>query len=179
MPTAAAIVPGPHPERTELLDGAIWPTSGRSEPHVYAVLRVFRALVVRFDFPYVRARGPIRFDERNEPEPDLAVTRAVAEHYLIHGSPPLEDVRLAIEVSDSTLQKDLTRKAALYARGGLTDYWVLDLNARRLFVHRAPNPDGYTDVLAYTAPESVAPLSAPHHPIRIADLLPPLSPPSE
>ncbi len=47
-----------------------------------------------------------------------------------------------MEVSDSSLRYDRIEKASLYARSGIPDYWVLDLNARVLLVHRQPAPDG-------------------------------------
>ena len=56
------------------------------------------------------------------PEPDIVVAPPTSEDYV-----PLESIALAIEVSDSTLPYDLGRKAALYARNGVPEYWVVDL----------------------------------------------------
>ncbi len=53
------------------------------------------------------------------------------------------DLLLAIEISDSTLAKDLGPKARLYARHGVRHYWVLDAEARRALIHTEPGPEGY------------------------------------
>jgi Uma2 family endonuclease len=53
------------------------------------------------------------------------------------------DVLLLIEISDSTLAKDLDPKAALYARQGVRNYWVLDADARRALILTRPGPDGF------------------------------------
>ena len=37
-----------------------------------------------------------------------------------------------VEVSDTTLNFDLSVKAPLYARAGILEYWVMDIQARRL-----------------------------------------------
>jgi len=71
------------------------------------------------------------------------------------------------EVSDTTLDFDV-KKARLYARAGIPDYWVLDVNNRRLIVHREPNAGRYASVLAYGQDEIVAPLAAPQALFRVA-----------
>jgi len=52
-------------------------------------------------------------------------------------------------------------KAQLYARAGVADYWVLDVNGRRLIVHREPEASRYHSVTAYNDRERVAPLARP------------------
>jgi len=59
------------------------------------------------------------------------------------GAVPVEQVRLAVEVSDTTLADDLGRKRALYALGGIPEYWVVDLSARVVLQHWSPVGDAY------------------------------------
>jgi len=75
-------------------------------------------------------------------------------------------------VADSRLGFDLSTKAALYARAGILEYWVLDVNARRLIVDRDPQAGRYVSVAAYGEEESVAPLAAPDSYLRIRDAFP-------
>jgi len=75
-----------------------------------------------------------------------------------------------VEVSDSSLGFDLTTKAALYARAGIVEYWVLDVAGRRLIVHRDPRAGRYISVAAYGEEESVAPLAALESLLRVGDL---------
>ena len=86
---------------------------------------------------------------------------------------------LTLEIAVSSLATDRERKASLYARAGLADYWILNLIARVLEVYREPVPDADApfdwryarrDVIAPSG--RVAPLAAPHATIAVADLLP-------
>lgn len=77
-----------------------------------------------------------------------------------------------MEITDSTLRFDLTVKAGLYARAQIVEYWVADLTARRLIVHREPQPGGYRSVVAYSESERVAPLAAPQSELLVRNIFP-------
>jgi len=71
------------------------------------------------------------------------------------------------------------RKAAAYARAGIADYWILNLNDRVLEVYREPARPGparrswgYAAIDTLGADTAVTPLAAPAATIRVADLLP-------
>jgi Uma2 family endonuclease len=71
------------------------------------------------------------------------------------------------------------RKAAAYARAGIADYWILNLIARVLEVHREPLSPGparrhwsYSVIETLGAGATVTPLAASAAVIRVADLLP-------
>ena len=68
-------------------------------------------------------------------------------------------------------QNDLTVRARLYARAGIVEYWVLDLNAWRLIVHREPDGEAYRSVVAYSDAEKVAPLGAPQSEVLVGEML--------
>ena len=77
----------------------------------------------------VSAIGPIALDEDSEPEPDVAVVPGAPDDYAhAHPSRPV----LTVEVAESSLALDRQRKGSLYARAGLSDYWVLNLIDRVL-----------------------------------------------
>ncbi len=57
-------------------------------------------------------------------------------------NPQPGDIRLLVEISDTSLKYDLSVKAALYARAGIFEYWVVDVNGRRLIAHRDPEGAG-------------------------------------
>ena len=90
-------------------------------------------------------------------------------------SPRPGDLALVAEASASTAWFDRTKKALVFARAGIVDYWVVDLPARQVVVHRRPTPGGYAEVTAYAPGESVAPLGRPGDDIAVAALLPPTS----
>ena len=88
-------------------------------------------------------------------------------------------LRLVIEVSDTTLDSDTTVKAELYATAGIADYWVLDLNNRRLLIFRDPAPlpaglggTAYRTHLTLGPADAISPLAAPTVSFRVAELLP-------
>lgn len=76
-----------------------------------------------------------------------------------------------VEISDSTPALDLKTKASLYARAAIVEYWVVDVEGRRVIVHRSPTGGKYTSVVAYQANEAVAPLSASVSEFRLTDIL--------
>src|ERR1035438_10192541 len=57
----------------------------------------------------------------NEPVPDLIVLRQDQSHFT--SNPRAQDLLLAVEIADTSLNFDLTVKAALYARAGVSEYW--------------------------------------------------------
>jgi Uma2 family endonuclease len=107
----------------------------------------------------------------NEPEPDVIVLKRDLSHFT-SGNPRPQDLQLVVEVADSTLGFDLTKKASLYARAGIVEYWVLDVAGRRMIVDRDPQKGRYLSIEAYGSDESVAPLAAPESRFRIKDAFP-------
>lgn len=75
------------------------------------------------------------------PEPDIVVALPVKGRTMMH----LSHVALAVEISDSTLKFDLTRKLALYAREGIPEYWVADVKGRKLHQFWAPDGGKYLE----------------------------------
>jgi Uma2 family endonuclease len=160
------------PGTYELLDGEVVEKVGQNLPHNIACRKTLFALTLIFGEGYVLLPLSIAVNEENRPEPDIFVTRLRDTDYLNRGNPTPADMRLIVEVSDTTLWRDRNTKVALYCGAGVPDYWVLDVNARRLYVYRQPNATGYADVQEYDETHSVAPLAAPNNAIRVADLLP-------
>jgi Uma2 family endonuclease len=157
-------------EHLELIDGELINKKGRTSRHVISGMLLHEWLVGIFEFWHVLSHETIdvapRDNPSNEPEPDLVVLR---ESFVeLKARPQPENVLLVIEVADSTLSFDLATKAPLYARAGIPEYWVLDVNNRRFIVHREPIDGTYTSVLVYHEEESVAPLAAPRSEFRVA-----------
>ena len=130
-------------DRVELLDGVLVELSPQSDPHMYAIRRL-NALAL----PAVAAAGmelspqcPLGVRSPiSQPEPDLAVIPSVPRGE--HASRAL----LVVEISKSSRQLDLGRKAELYAEADIPEYWVLDVKRRELIVHRDPRDGRYTSV---------------------------------
>jgi Uma2 family endonuclease len=76
------------------------------------------------------------------PEPDIVLTS-----FRGNGPVPLDTIALVVEVSDTTLATDLGRKAHIYARAGVPEYWVVDLNEDRCLLHMGAGAEGYAEQL--------------------------------
>jgi Uma2 family endonuclease len=87
-----------------------------------------------------------------------------------------DELLLLVEVSDTTSCFDRTVKAALYARASVPEYWVLDISARALYVHRHPSGGDYRKVIRLSEDETIAPDSRPDAMVKVSELLPPASP---
>lgn len=159
-------------QRLELIEGELINKMGKKRSHVSSRVLLMRWLVQVFGELRVIPESPIDVAPEdnltNEPEPDLIVLKRDLSHFAEHNPQP-HDLHLLVEIADSTLGFDLKTKAALYARAGLAEYWVLDIAGRRLLVHRDPQEGHYTSVVAYGYEESVTPLAAPEAALRIRD----------
>jgi hypothetical protein len=76
-----------------------------------------------------------------------------------------------VELAQSSLAYDVGPKAALYARHGVAEYWVIDVDRARVHVHRAPDGEGWLDLRVVEAAELLAPAALPGLAIRLADFL--------
>lgn len=133
-------------DRTELIEGEIVDMPPIGPNHASVVGQLNKFLVQKMgDDALVRVQLPVRFAPRSEPQPGFALVTPRADHY--RGAHPVaRDVLLLIEVSDSTLRYDLDTKARLYAAHGITEYWVVDLVAGRVWRHRGPNRGRYAEI---------------------------------
>ena len=164
-------------DRIELIGGELMVAEPESAEHYTAIRKSARALQAAFGPGWeVRQDGSIALDDESEPEPDIAVVPGAPEDYRdAHPSRPV----LTLEISISSLATDRERKASLYARAGLSDYWILNLIARVLEVYREPVADAaapygwrYARREITAPPGRIAPLAAPAAPVAVADLLP-------
>ncbi len=153
-------------QHLELIEGELISKMGKKRPHTISLVRVQAWLVRVFGEQYVNPETPIDLapldNTINEPEPDLIVLSKQSDDVRDRNPQPSE-VRLLVEIADSTLRFDLTVKARLYARARIVEYWVVDIPGRRIIVHRDPQEGQYLSVVAYAEQESVKPLASPDH----------------
>lgn len=153
-------------ERVELLHGVLTEVSPQSPEHVEIIQRLARwlgaavpRLVVRLQFPLIVP------DRTSLPEPDIAVVEP-GDYLRAHPDGAL----LVIEVAFSSLATDTKIKPELYAAAGVPDYWVVDIEAKRVRVFREPRAEGYASE-ALLGPEGFAePLRVGVPPLDLAEL---------
>lgn len=135
-------------ESIELLDGELVVLPVQSEVHAWVVAKLSRLLSHALDASWdVYSHSGLALGERSLPEPDLCVAPASARPRRP------DDAVLVVEVSRSRLAFDLGKKAALYARGAVPNYWVVDLAHRLVHVHTQPRDSIYTSI-ATVGPEA-------------------------
>jgi Uma2 family endonuclease len=148
-------------DRVELLEGQIVEMNPQLPPHAATTQRAFRYLDRLLEtVAYVRMQLPVTLKPKSEPEPDIAVVRIDANEYGDRHPTP-EDIFLIIEVADSTLLGDRRQKASIYAKAAIPDYWILDVNARQVYVFREPTQEGYQQETIFPTNMMLAPISFP------------------
>ena len=125
-------------ERVELIEGVIFDVPPHLPPHGRAIMRGNSTLVeLCGKTHYVRVQLALQLGPKSMPEPDFAlVRREVVDSS--EGHPTGAD--LVIEVSESSLGHDRRKKAGLYARAGIPEYWIINLRDRLVEVYREPGP---------------------------------------
>jgi Uma2 family endonuclease len=161
-------------QRYELIDGDLVDKMGQNPPHSSGIQLLLEYLARFFEVGMIRVQHPMEAAagdrERSLPEPDVAVLRERnIEHQRRH--PRGDEMLLVIEVSDTTVAFDRSRKATLYARAGVPEYWVLDLNRRMLVVHRESDGTQYRQIFLH-APEEAVSIPGCSESVRVADILP-------
>lgn len=146
-------------ERVELIAGQLYNMAAKGTAHSAAVTRIERILKNRLgDRVLLRFQDPIQLDDYSEPEPDVAIVQVNPLDYEDHHPTPGE-VYWLIEVADTTLRRDRELKAPIYARSGIQEYWILDVNQQQLYVFRSPTATGYTSEIVLSDLDVVSPLA--------------------
>ncbi|MBY0304326.1 MAG: Uma2 family endonuclease [Sphingomonas sp.] len=129
--------------KTELIDGEITFMNAQHRPHARIKSRLHVAIasaLLQLDNGLEAiVEGSVAMPPDGAPEPDIVVTSEPEGEGLI----PLESVRLIVEVSDTTLAYDTEIKRALYARNGVPEYWVANVEAKVIRQMWAPEGEAY------------------------------------
>lgn len=91
--------------------------------HAAALTRLARKLnqQIPLNVGHSRAQQPIILTPHDEPEPDVSVALGDEDRYAVDHPGP-DDLRLVVEVADSSLSFDLGRTQVLYWQGGIAEY---------------------------------------------------------
>jgi Uma2 family endonuclease len=129
--------------RVELIEGEIIDMAPIGSRHAGTVDQLASCLRrAAGERAIVRVQSPIRIDEHSEPEPDIVLLRPRADFYKTSHPGP-SDVLLIIEVADTTLRYDRDVKTLLYARNGIPEVWIIDIEGRQLLRFRNAREGAY------------------------------------
>jgi Uma2 family endonuclease len=159
-------------DRVEFMDGEIIEMSPIGKKHNACVSRNTRLFVQRLDDKaVVYVQNSILILE-NEPLPDIAILQPNPTYYADRYA-TAEDVLLIIEVADSSLAYDQEIKTPKYAKAGVQELWIVDLNDDMVWVYRNPSEKGYLDLKAYQRGETITLLAFSDITLAINDILGP------
>jgi len=160
-------------DRVELLEGLIVAMSPQNPRHATAISLANRVLQARVgDRAVVRIQLPLVLGAHSAPEPDVAVVPGrVLDYAEMHPTTAL----LVVEIADSSLVQDRLTKAAMYARGGIPEYWIVNLVDDRIELFRKPVPSKsrYARVSAASRGERIELVAFAVTTVAVDDLLPP------
>ena len=160
-------------EPLELIEGILCTMSPQDVAHAQVIQLLTRVLVRTVpDSLLVRVQLPLTLENHSEPEPDIAVVTAEAG-FAADGHP--RHARLVIEVAGSSLDRDRQVKAPLYARAGIPEYWIVNLEARVVEIHRQVNAKQgrYRVATEVSSPDEAASTEIPEVAIPVGTILPP------
>jgi Uma2 family endonuclease len=116
----------------------------------------------------VRVQGPLHLDDGSEQ--DLLLLRPRADRY--RGRHPRPgDVLLLVEVSDTTLDFDRSRKLPVYALADIPEVWIVNLVDGRIETHAEPSDGAYRNERVYATGQEVAPRAFPECLLPVDEIL--------
>lgn len=155
-------------ERVELIHGVIVTMAPNHPPHASPVQLLNEILVTQLRRrASVRPQLPIIAADDSMPEPDLAIV-AVESYAKRHP----DQAFLVIEVAHTSQRHDRRVKAPLYAASGFREYWIVDVAARLVEVHRGASVTGWASITRHHPGEVLALAEFPDVTVAIDDFLP-------
>lgn len=157
-------------KRIELIDGEMYEMSPIGNLHARCVKLLANFLIGLFSGrQIIGVQDPIILDDRSEPQPDIAVL-AYREDFYKDALPSAADVRIVMEVSDSTVAFDRKRKLPKYASAGIQEVWLIDLGSEQVEVHLEPEGQAYGKVKTYRRGERAVSENLPELSIGVDEL---------
>ncbi len=162
-------------QRTELIEGrilAVSPPSGRHAGRLRALIDLLGRRVA--GRALLDAQNPLELDQASEPQPDLMLLAPRADYYASR-HPRATDALLVVEVMLSSARYDREVKLPLYARAGVGEVWLIDVDSGTVEAYTEPGPHGYARRRAIDARGSLAPTALPDVILTGSELLGPTS----
>ena len=142
-------------KRVQLVEGRIIEMPPQKHAHAYAVSLIADFLRVELTEGFwVRENKPLNVGTDHDPEPDIAVVEGKPWDHTDHPTA----AELIVEVADTSLKLD-QRKAKLYASHGVGEYWIVDLQGKRVEIYRNPLKDRgeYESTQVLAPPQKISP----------------------
>jgi Uma2 family endonuclease len=130
-------------DRIELIEGDLIDMAPIGSRHASTVARLERLLIRAVnDRAVIFGQNPMRLSDHSEPQPDVMVLKPRPDDYF-DALPEPAEVLVLIEVADRSIDYDRKIKLPLYARHGIVEFWLIDLNTRMLERYTEAGAEGY------------------------------------
>ena len=161
-----------HPEaRLELIEGEIIEMSPVGDRHIACVNRANALFTARLAGKVmVSVQNPVRLSRYTEPQPDILLARPRDDYYAGKRISP-GDTLLVVEISDTTVRYDRNRKMPLYAKSGVPEVWIENLQEDVILVYRNPGPETFSTSLVFHRGESLSLTAFPEIVFKVDELL--------
>jgi Uma2 family endonuclease len=157
--------------RVELIEGELIDMSPIGSWHAGIVTQLASVLTMAAGTKaIISSQNPIHLNDHCVPQPDLMVLKPRLDFYK-SALPDSSDVLVLIEVADSSIDYDRKTKLPLYARSGVQEFWIIDLNAKRLERYTQPNETGYGQCETLDKTATVSPAALPDVAIDLSRIL--------
>jgi Uma2 family endonuclease len=156
-------------EKIELIEGEIIEVNSQMMPHGVVKFRLAMKLSTLLSpLLEVHVELSVQLNDNTLVDPDISVTPKLKleRRYLRR-----DEILMAIEVSDTTLDYDLGEKARVYSKAGIAEYWVVDINGAQTWVHCEPSESGYTSIVSLSFASPLALLIDGAAQVTIGELL--------
>lgn len=142
-------------DRVELIEGEVVILPVEGDLHRYVLQILIRWFLENLPREFeLDVRGALKLADGTNLIPDAAVlTRGFKP-----GDCTAQQAFLIVEVSDSTLNSDMTKKRQRYAVAGVREYWVVNVHAQAIIVHREPIEGNFGSVQTFTAGQLATPI---------------------
>ena len=147
-------------DHVELIEGMIVDMSPQGTHHNHFLMQLNRLFVPLWDRAIIAVQATATITEKNVYDPDFLVLRKRPDGYK-EQHPRSQDILLVVEASESSLRRDQQVKLPIYARAGIPEYWIADLEQETLIIYRDPHGDAYRPVETRSGDETISPLAAP------------------
>ncbi|MFN3167243.1 MAG: Uma2 family endonuclease [Phycisphaeraceae bacterium] len=142
-------------DKVELINGMITAMSPAGPKHDFVIRQLTRLLASVMPECDLQIQGTVHIDNGQIFDPDVAVIKRYSDDTLKHRHAGPDDILLIIEAALSSMRRDAQVKMPIYARAGIPEYWVVDIENESLIVHRDPQNARYKSIQTYQGEEGV------------------------
>lgn len=158
-------------DRVELIDGEVVRMTPIGPRHASCVMRLTTLLPqLAADYAIISVQNPVRLGTYDEPQPDVVVL-AKRQDFYRHAHPGPSDTLLVIEVADTSIEYDRTRKLERYALSGVPEVWIVNLGENLVEVYRRLAENEYRERVAVGPGQSLSVPGAADRFLAVDDIL--------